>query len=372
MRSLALAVAVGLATAGSASAELAVPKVQDGMLAVSPSGTPFVAYLHGNEPRDLGSQERRAGRGSARRASRAARHSSPSRPADEARSCSSAAPGSHSLDLVRRTRAGWQRIPHRACSDRLEARLAGSRARAAGTRWSPSRGGGAPRTGRRSRSCGSTSAAARTPCRSPGAASRRASSRPPAVPGARGPHGSRDRVVRHRRSGRDDRVASAERHLEGPVHRRGVRRLPGRAASGRGRRQRGVRSVDAGTPRRGRPACVAREARAVDRERLRPRSSGHDRLRADPDRTGGCGERMGVRGRPRAHGRRRRLGRCRREPPRRLPARRLARRPLLGPTRYPRRASGQARWPLVVPAAARPVGPHRARCDRAAERERAR
>ena len=48
MRGLAFAVALGLATAGSASAELAVRNVQDGMLAVSAGGTPFVAYLHGN------------------------------------------------------------------------------------------------------------------------------------------------------------------------------------------------------------------------------------------------------------------------------------------------------------------------------------
>ena len=48
MRGLALAGVLGLALAGSASAELAVPKVQDGMLAVSPGGAPFVAYMHGN------------------------------------------------------------------------------------------------------------------------------------------------------------------------------------------------------------------------------------------------------------------------------------------------------------------------------------
>src|SRR4029450_13106684 len=46
--SLALAVAFGLGVAGSASAELAVRNVQDGMLAVSAGGTPDVAYLQGN------------------------------------------------------------------------------------------------------------------------------------------------------------------------------------------------------------------------------------------------------------------------------------------------------------------------------------
>ncbi|HMI99220.1 MAG TPA: hypothetical protein VK488_05250 [Gaiellaceae bacterium] len=48
MRRLALIVALGLASAGTASAKLAVPGVQDGMLAVSPGGTPLIAYLDGN------------------------------------------------------------------------------------------------------------------------------------------------------------------------------------------------------------------------------------------------------------------------------------------------------------------------------------
>ena len=72
MRSLALAVAVGLATAGSASAELAVPNVQDGMLAVSASGTPFVAYLQGNR---LEISVRRSGAWTRLRAARVTRGS---------------------------------------------------------------------------------------------------------------------------------------------------------------------------------------------------------------------------------------------------------------------------------------------------------
>ena len=48
MRRLALIVAFGLVCTGTASAELAVPGVQEGMLAVSPSGTPLIAYLHGD------------------------------------------------------------------------------------------------------------------------------------------------------------------------------------------------------------------------------------------------------------------------------------------------------------------------------------
>ena len=285
----------------------------------------------------------------------AARPSSPSKPADAARSCSSAEPGSHSLDLVRRTRAGWRRIPLARAPTGSKLGWPGlvlerGNAMVAFTRWRRSTHRTAlmlVRIDRRGRAHSVQITGSGFP---------KSFVAPPAVPVLAGPHGSRDRVVRHRRRGRDDRVASAERHLEGPVHRRRVRRLPGRAAPWSGRRQRGVRSVDAGAPRRGRAARVARETRAVDRERLRARSRGHDRLRADPDRTGGCGERMGVRGRPRAHGRRRRLGRCRRrEPPRRLRARRPARRPLLGPTRHSRRASGQARRPLVVPAAPRPA-----------------
>ena len=47
MKSLTLAVAFGLVAVGSASAELAVRNVDDGMIAVSPGGTPFVAYLQG-------------------------------------------------------------------------------------------------------------------------------------------------------------------------------------------------------------------------------------------------------------------------------------------------------------------------------------
>jgi hypothetical protein len=48
MRRLAFIVAFGLVGAGTASAELAVPGVQEGMLAVSPGGTPLIAYLDGN------------------------------------------------------------------------------------------------------------------------------------------------------------------------------------------------------------------------------------------------------------------------------------------------------------------------------------
>src|SRR6266516_4004515 len=48
MRMLALVAAVGLVGAGTASAELAVPGVQDGMLAVTHTGTPLVAYLQGD------------------------------------------------------------------------------------------------------------------------------------------------------------------------------------------------------------------------------------------------------------------------------------------------------------------------------------
>jgi hypothetical protein len=42
-----LVVAVALAAAGGASGEVVAPRVQDGMLAVGPSGTPLVAYVRG-------------------------------------------------------------------------------------------------------------------------------------------------------------------------------------------------------------------------------------------------------------------------------------------------------------------------------------
>ena len=248
------------------------------MLAVSPAGAPFVAYLHGNSLEVAA--RRRSGAWTRQRAAHVTRGStlvafkaSRRGPVVLVRGA-----GSHSLDLVPPDESRMAEDSYRARSERLEARLAGARAAAR------ERDGGvhpwrAPRTRRPSCSCGSTSAAARTPCRSRERLPeelRRATGRA----GARGPHGSRDRVVRHRRSGRDDRVASAERHLEGPVHRRRQRRLPGRAAPRSGRWQRGVRGMDAGAPRRGRAARVARETRAVDRERLRARSRDHDRLRA--------------------------------------------------------------------------------------------
>ncbi len=111
MRGLALAVAFGLALAGSASAELAVPSVQDGMLAVAPSGAPFVAYVSGNRlevaARSHGGtwKRQRAARvtpGSTLVAFKAGRRG----PVVLVRG-----PGSHSLDLFRRTNDSWQKIP---------------------------------------------------------------------------------------------------------------------------------------------------------------------------------------------------------------------------------------------------------------------
>jgi len=109
MRSLALAGALGLALAGSASAELAVPKVQDGTLAVSPTGAPFVAYVQGNSlevaargPSGAWARKRAAHvtRGSTVVAFKAGRGG----PVVLVRGA-----GSHSLDIVRRTRVGWRK-----------------------------------------------------------------------------------------------------------------------------------------------------------------------------------------------------------------------------------------------------------------------
>ena len=111
MRSLALAGALALALAGSASAELAVPSVQDGVLAVSPGGAPFVAYVHGNSlevaarGRNGAWAQKRAAhvtRGSTVVAFKVGRRG----PVVLVRGA-----GSHSLDIVRRTRAGWRKIP---------------------------------------------------------------------------------------------------------------------------------------------------------------------------------------------------------------------------------------------------------------------
>src|SRR5262249_29425100 len=111
MGSLALVGAVGLVLAGSASGELAVPKVQDGMLAVSPGGAPYVAYVSGNRlevaargPGGVWTRQRatRVTRGSTLVAFKAGRGG----PVVLVRGA-----GSHSIDLVRRTTSGWQKIP---------------------------------------------------------------------------------------------------------------------------------------------------------------------------------------------------------------------------------------------------------------------
>lgn len=111
MRSLALGVACGLAFAGTASAELAVPKVQDGTLAVSPGGAPFVAYVSGTRleiaargPNGAWTRQRaaRVSRGSTLVAFKAGRRG----PVVLVRGA-----GSHSIDLVRRSRTGWRKIP---------------------------------------------------------------------------------------------------------------------------------------------------------------------------------------------------------------------------------------------------------------------
>src|SRR5262245_6060174 len=109
MKGLALAVALGLATAGTASAELAVRDVQDGMLAVSAGGTPFVAYLHGNTveiaARRKGTWKRmrvaRVTKGSTLVAFKSGRRGSV---------VLVRGPGSHSLDLFHKTRAGWRKV----------------------------------------------------------------------------------------------------------------------------------------------------------------------------------------------------------------------------------------------------------------------
>jgi hypothetical protein len=111
MRSLALGVACGLALAGSASAELAAPNVQDGMLAVSPGGAPFVAFVRGNR---LEIADRaRGGAWKRQRAARVPRGSTlvALKAGRRGPVALVRGPGSHSIDLVRQTRTGWQKIP---------------------------------------------------------------------------------------------------------------------------------------------------------------------------------------------------------------------------------------------------------------------
>jgi hypothetical protein len=111
MRRLALIVAFGLAGAGTASAELAVPGVQDGMLAVSPSGTPLIAYLDGNGL-EIAARSPSAGW----RPVRAARMSpGSSLVAFAAGGRGPVAviqgPGARTLVVVRRGRRGWRTTP---------------------------------------------------------------------------------------------------------------------------------------------------------------------------------------------------------------------------------------------------------------------
>jgi hypothetical protein len=110
MRGLAFVVAVGLATAGAASADLAVRNVQDGMLAVAGGGTPYVAYLRGN------SIEVVVRRGSAWKRMRVARVTKGStlvafKAGRRGPVVLVRGPGSHSLDLFRLSKAGWRKVP---------------------------------------------------------------------------------------------------------------------------------------------------------------------------------------------------------------------------------------------------------------------
>ena len=110
MRGLVFAVALGLATAGSASAELAVRNVQDGMLAVSASGTPFIAYLEGNRVEIVA---RRSGVWRRTRVARVTKGSTlvALKAGRRAPVMLVRGPGSHSLDLYRLMKTGWRRTP---------------------------------------------------------------------------------------------------------------------------------------------------------------------------------------------------------------------------------------------------------------------
>lgn len=111
MRSAGLAVFVALALAAGASGEVVAPRIQDGMLAVMPNGTPLVAYVRGTSLLVA----TRASRGHWRttRARRIAAGSSL-----VAFAAGAAGPvaliegaGERTLVLVRRSSRGWSAIP---------------------------------------------------------------------------------------------------------------------------------------------------------------------------------------------------------------------------------------------------------------------
>src|SRR6266550_2210325 len=111
MRRLALIVALGLAGAGTASAELAVPGVQNGMLAVSPGGTPLIAYLNGGSL-EIAARSSGAGWRPVRAASVAPGSSLAAFAAGRRGPVAViAGPGSRSLVVVRRGKGGWRTTP---------------------------------------------------------------------------------------------------------------------------------------------------------------------------------------------------------------------------------------------------------------------
>ena len=111
MRRLALIVALGLAGAGTASAELAVPGVQNGMLAVSPGGTPLIAYLNGGSL-EIAARSSGAGWRPVRAASVTPGSSLAAFAAGRRGPVAViAGPGSRSLVVVRRGKDGWRTTP---------------------------------------------------------------------------------------------------------------------------------------------------------------------------------------------------------------------------------------------------------------------
>ena len=201
------------------------------MLAVSPGGAPFVAYVHGNSlevaarGRNGAWAQKRAAhvtRGSTVVAFKAGRRG----PVVLVRGA-----GSHSLDIVRRTRAGWRKIPIARAPSGSRLGWPGlvlerGNAVVAYTRWKRATHHTAlmlTRIDPRGR--------AHT-VQITGSGFPKSFVAPPAVPVLAG------RTVRVIESyGIDGAVGTIEwrpreRHVEGPVHRRRLRRLPGRAAPG--------------------------------------------------------------------------------------------------------------------------------------------
>ena len=215
---------------------------------------------------------------------------SPSRPAGEARSCSSEAPARTTRDIVRRGSSRMAEDSHRTRPRAAQLELkARDWCSARQSRSSPSRVGRRAshrtvlmltRIDPRGRAHSVQIIGERLPEELRGATGRAR---------ARRAHGARDRVVRHRQTDRDDRSGVRRTATwKGRVRSiAGFGDFPAGAAPRSGRRLRGcTRRWTQALLERGRAACVARETAGARSSDFVLDRAAHDRLRADaePDR----------------------------------------------------------------------------------------